>query len=536
LVAASPRGAALCHGRGEWGDTIQKVYVAIPWNLVFSARFFGNALTRLRAGALRWAQSRPAPAGENAGRLLALLAASPPKGRGKHLEILSDHCLTALSQEEANILVTEIRHIGRHVGEEVTVQGWVYNLRESGKLLFPIFRDGTGLVQGVVVKSAVSAEIFERIRSLTQESSVQVTGRVRADQRAPGGFELDVTNLEVIQLIPPEQPYPISPKEHGIEFLMDHRHLWLRSSRQRAILGVRHEVIKASRDFLDDRGFTLVDTPIFTPSACEGTTSLFEVNYFDEKAYLTQSGQLYNEAAAAAVGKTYCFGPVFRAEKSKTRRHLTEFWMVEPEVAFARLEDICVLAEEFVAFVVDRVLTRSGAALKALGRDAAKLEPSRQLPFPRLSYDDAVSLLRSKGSEIEWGGDFGGADETILSSQFDRPVLVTGYPSAIKAFYMAPDPARPEVARCVDILAPEGYGEIVGGGERIADYNLLVERIDQHQLPHEAFEWYLDVRRYGAFPHSGFGMGIERVVGWLCGAEHVRETIPFPRMLYRLTP
>ncbi len=364
---------------------------------------------------------------------------------------------------------------------------------------------------------------------------MRVTGKVRADQRAPGGFELDVSALEVIQRVPPEHPYPITPKEHGTEFLMDHRHLWLRSTRQRAILGVRHEIIKACRDFFDDRGFTLVDTPIFTPAACEGTTTLFEVNYFEEKAYLTQSGQLYNEAAAAAVGKTYCFGPTFRAEKSKTRRHLTEFWMIEPEVAFARLEDACALAEGLVAFVVERVLARRRPELKALERDVAKLEAVR-LPFPRLGYDEAVKILQEKGSEIQWGGDFGGTDETILSEQYDRPVLVTRYPAQVKAFYMATDPARPQVALCVDVLAPEGYGEIIGGGERLADYDELVRRIDEQKLPHAAFEWYLDLRRYGSVPHAGFGMGIERVVAWICGLEHVRETIPFPRMLHRLTP
>lgn len=432
--------------------------------------------------------------------------------------------------------MVNIRNVAQHAGQQVTIEGWLYNLRESGKLLFPIFRDGTGTIQGVVVKSAVSPEVFERVRSLTQESSVRVEGKVREDKRAPGGFELDVSDVVVFQRIPPEHPYPITPKEHGVEFLMDHRHLWLRSSRQRAVLGVRHEVIKASRDFFDDRGFTLVDTPIFTPSACEGTTTLFEVNYFDDKAYLTQSGQLYNEAAAAAVGKTYCFGPVFRAEKSKTRRHLTEFWMIEPEVAFAGLDEISALAEELVALVVERVLSRRQAELKTLERDISRLEPCRQLPFPRLSYDDAVKTLQSKGSGIEWGGDFGGTDETILSEQYDRPVLVTRYPSQVKAFYMAPDPARPEVALCIDMLAPEGYGEIVGGGERLADYDLLLKRITENHLPREAFEWYLDLRRYGTFQHSGFGMGIERVVGWLCGLEHVRETIPFPRMLYRLKP
>ncbi len=429
----------------------------------------------------------------------------------------------------------DIRNVSQFVGQEVWIQGWLYNLRESGKLLFPLFRDGTGTLQGVVVKSAVSPEVFARVKSLTQESSVRVTGKIRADQRAPGGFELDVTNLDVVQLIPLDQPYPITPKEHGIDFLMDHRHLWLRSQRQRAILGVRHEIIKACRDFFDDRGFTLVDTPIFTPAACEGTTTLFEVNYFEEKAYLTQSGQLYNEAAAMAVGKTYCFGPTFRAEKSKTRRHLTEFWMIEPEVAFAHLDDAMALAEGLVAFVVARVLEKRRAELKTLERNIAPLEKCT-LPFPRLSYDDAVKILREKDSEIQWGGDFGGTDETILSQRYEKPVLVHRYPSQIKAFYMEPDPARPEVALCVDMLAPEGYGEIIGGGERASDLNLLLRRIEEEKLPRQAFEWYLDLRKYGTVPHAGFGMGIERVVAWICGLEHVRETIPFPRMLYRLTP
>jgi len=429
----------------------------------------------------------------------------------------------------------DIRNVSQFVGEEVLIRGWLYNLRESGKLLFPLFRDGTGIIQGVVVKSAVSPEVFARVKGLTQESSVRVAGKIRADQRAPGGFELDVANLDIVQLIPLDQPYPITPKEHGIEFLMDHRHLWLRSQRQRAILGVRHEIIKACRDFFDDRGFTLVDTPIFTPAACEGTTTLFEVNYFEEKAYLTQSGQLYNEAAAMAVGKTYCFGPTFRAEKSKTRRHLTEFWMIEPEVAFAHLDDAMALAEGLVAFVVARVLEKRRAELKTLERNIAPLEKCT-LPFPRLSYDDAVKILREKDSMIQWGGDFGGTDETILSQRYEKPVLVHRYPSQIKAFYMEPDPARPEVALCVDMLAPEGYGEIIGGGERASDLNLLLKRIEEEKLPRQAFEWYLDLRKYGTVPHAGFGMGIERVVAWICGLEHVRETIPFPRMLYRLTP
>ncbi len=430
----------------------------------------------------------------------------------------------------------EIRNAREYDGQEVVIRGWLYNLRESGKILFPIFRDGTGLMQGVVVKSAVEPEIFARARELTQESSLRVTGKVRAEPRAPGGYELGVSNLEVIQLVPAEQPYPITPKEHGIEFLMDHRHLWLRSTRQHAILGVRHEIIKACRDFFDDRGFTLVDTPILTPSACEGTTTLFEVDYFEQEAYLTQSGQLYNEAAVMAVGKTYCFGPTFRAEKSKTRRHLTEFWMIEPEVAFAGLDDIMPLAEELVAFVVSRVLEHRRTELETLGRDISKLEPCATAPFPRLSYDEAVKILKEKGSEIAWGGDFGGTDETILSEGFEKPVMVHRYPSQVKAFYMAPDPARPEVALCVDVLAPEGYGEIIGGGERLADYNLLLSRIEEAKLPREAFDWYLDLRKFGTVQHAGFGMGIERVVAWLCGLEHVRETIPFPRLLNRLTP
>ncbi len=431
--------------------------------------------------------------------------------------------------------IVEIRNIGQFAGQEVSIQGWVYNLRESGKILFPLFRDGTGILQGVVVKSAVAQDVFEAARGLTQESSLRVTGKVRADKRAPGGFELEVSNLEVIQRVPPEAPYPITPKEHGTEYLMDHRHLWLRSSRQRAILGVRHEIIRACRDFFDDRGFTLVDTPIFTPAACEGTTTLFEVDYFGDKAYLTQSGQLYNEATAAAVGKTYCFGPTFRAEKSKTRRHLTEFWMIEPEVAFGRLDDVMALGEALVAFVVERALAKRRPELQTLERDVAKLEACTP-PFPRISYDEAVKFLQEKGSEIRWGGDFGGTDETLLSENFTKPVLVHRYPSQVKAFYMAPDSARPEVALCVDMLAPEGYGEIIGGGERIADHELLLRRIEEAKLPRQAFEWYLDLRRYGSVPHAGFGMGIERVVAWICGLEHVRETIPFPRMLYRLTP
>jgi asparaginyl-tRNA synthetase len=431
--------------------------------------------------------------------------------------------------------VVEIRNMGRYAGQQVTVEGWLYNHRESGKILFPIFRDGTGLMQGVVVKSAVPPELFEKARTLTQESSLRVTGEVRAEPRAPGGYELGVTGLEIIQLVPADQPYPITPKEHGVEFLMDHRHLWLRSSRQRAILGVRHQIIRACRDFFDDRGFILVDTPILTPSACEGTTTLFEVDYFDQNAYLAQSGQLYSEAAIMSVGKSYCFGPTFRAEKSKTRRHLMEFWMVEPEVAFAHLDDVMQLAEDLVAGVIQRVLENCRPELETLGRDVSKLERCVP-PFPRIPYDEAVRILKEKGSEIEWGGDFGGTDETLLAENFDRPVMVHRYPSQVKAFYMKPDPEHPELALCVDVLAPEGYGEIIGGSERLADYNLLVKRMEEANLPRQAFEWYLDLRRYGSVPHGGFGMGIERVVAWICGLDHVRETIPFPRMLNRLTP
>jgi len=429
-----------------------------------------------------------------------------------------------------------ISSAAKHVGETVSIPGWLYNLRKSGKIAFPQLRDGTGIMQCVAVKSALPEPVFDAIKDLTQESSVIFTGKIRADERAPGGFEMDVENVEVLQRVPETDPYPITPKEHGVDFLMDHRHLWLRSQRQHAILGVRHEVIKAVRDYFDSNRFTLVDTPIFTPAACEGTTTLFEVNYFeDEKAYLTQSGQLYNEATAAAFGKVYCFGPTFRAEKSKTRRHLTEFWMVEPEMAYATLEDVKQVAEAMIVFVVGRVLEKRRAELKLLERDVSKLE-AIQAPFPRISYDDAVKFLQSKGSEIQWGGDFGGADETLLSQEYDRPLMVDGYPSSIKAFYMQPNPERPEVAMCVDVLAPEGYGEVIGGGQRIHDHDLLLRRIEEHQLPKEAFNWYLDLRKFGSVPHGGFGMGIERCVAWLCGLEHVRETIAFPRMLYRLRP
>jgi asparaginyl-tRNA synthetase len=429
-----------------------------------------------------------------------------------------------------------ISDASRHVDDTVEIAGWLYNLRKSGKIVFPIVRDGTGLMQCVALKNALPEETFEQLKHLTQESSLMVRGKIRAEPRAPGGYEMDVEAVDVVQKVSESDPYPITPKEHGVEFLMDHRHLWLRSQRQHAIIRVRHEVIRAVRDYFDNHGFTLVDTPIFTPAACEGTTTLFEVNYFDDdKAYLTQSGQLYNEANAMAFGKVYCFGPTFRAEKSKTRRHLTEFWMVEPEMAYADLEEIKRVAEEMVVYVVGRVLENRREELRTLERDTSKLEKV-QAPFPRMSYDDAVKNLEQHGSEIQWGSDFGGADETILTEEFEKPIMVDRFPTAIKAFYMQPDPERSEVALGVDVLAPEGYGEIIGGGQRIHDPELLLRRIEEHHLPKEAFDWYIDLRKYGTVPHGGFGMGIERCVAWVCGLEHVRETIAFPRMLYRLKP
>jgi asparaginyl-tRNA synthetase len=437
--------------------------------------------------------------------------------------------------------VTTIAEIGKHEGQSVTIRGWLYNLRESGKLLFPQFRDGSGIIQGVVPKNAVPPEVFDAIKTLTQESSVIVEGKVRADKRAHGGYELDVANVQVVQRVPEATPYPITPKEHGTDFLMEHRHLWVRSQRQAAILRVRAEIIKAARDFFDERGFTLTDPPIITPAACEGTSTLFPVDYFDEQAFLTQSGQLYVEATAMALGKVYSFGPTFRAEKSKTRRHLTEFWMVEPEVAYAELDDVMELAEGLITFIVKRCLEKRRVDLQTIGRDIAKLEKI-EAPFPRISYDDAVKNLQeghAKGaleSKFEWGGDLGSPDETYLSAQFDKPVMVHRYPAKVKAFYMEPDPQRPDLALCVDVLAPEGYGEIIGGSQRMASYELLLQRIHEHNLPEEAFKWYLDLRKFGSVPHGGFGMGIERAVAWICGLEHVRETIPFPRMLYRLYP
>ncbi|MGB9836250.1 MAG: asparagine--tRNA ligase [Candidatus Saccharicenans sp.] len=425
-----------------------------------------------------------------------------------------------------------IEDIGQYTGEEVEIRGWVYNKRSSGKVRFLLIRDGTGLLQGTIFSPDKDFPLFKTFDELTQESSVIVRGRVREDKRAPGGYELEIKEIEVIQIA---QDYPIAPKEHSVAFLMEHRHLWLRSQKQHAILQIRAETIRAIRDFFDGRGFRLMDTPILTPSACEGTTTLFETTYFDQKAYLSQSGQLYNEATAAAFGKVYCFGPAFRAEKSKTRRHLIEFWMVEPEVAFATLEDIIELGQDLIMFILERVLERRKHDFEIIERDTAPLERITK-PFPRLTYDEAVKLLQEKGSDIVYGDDFGAPEETLLSEIYDRPVCVTHFPAKIKAFYMQPDPQRPDLALGVDFLASEGYGEIIGGGQRIHDLKLLEQRIQEFNLPREAYEWYIDLRRYGTFPHSGFGLGLERTVAWLCKLPHIRETIPFPRLLYKIYP
>ncbi len=427
---------------------------------------------------------------------------------------------------------TYIENISKHEGQEITIKGWLQNKRSSGKIQFLIIRDGTGSIQGVISASSVAPEVFQQFDRVTQESAIIVLGKVRADKRAPSGYELDITGCEIVSIA---DEYPITPKEHGTAFLMEKRHLWLRSSRQHAVLRIRDEIIRACRDFLHQEGFTLIDAPIFTPAACEGTTTLFETNYFDEKAYLTQSGQLYNEAACMAFGKVYCFGPTFRAEKSKTRRHLTEFWMIEPEIAYAKLNDVMELSENFISYIVQRVLENRKLELKTLERDIAPLEKVTP-PFPRISYDEAAKLLQQKGLPFEYGNDLGGTDETVLSESFEKPVMVHRYPAEVKAFYMQPDPENPNLALCVDVLAPEGYGEVIGGSQRIHDHNLLLERIQKHNLPVEAFEWYLDLRKYGTVPHSGFGMGIERMVSWICKLDHVRETIPFPRMLYRIYP
>jgi asparaginyl-tRNA synthetase len=426
-----------------------------------------------------------------------------------------------------------INSLGRHVGEVVTLRGWVAHLRSSGKVRFVVLRDGTGQTQGVLVKGRLPEADFAAFDRLTQESSVILTGLVKAEPRAPGGFELEVSGLTPLFIA---QEYPIAPKEHGVGFLMDHRHLWLRSPRQQAILRIRDEVCRACRDFFHQHGFILVDTPILTPTACEGTTTLFETNYLDRgKAYLSQSGQLYLEAAAMALGRVYCFGPTFRAEKSKTRRHLTEFWMVEAEAAFFTLEDVMQLAEDLVRTLVLRVLENQGAELAILERDSEPLKAVAG-PFPRLSYAEALERLREEGTEVPWGEDFGGDEETVLSQLFDRPVLLHRYPLSCKAFYMEADPEDPRLALCVDMLAPEGVGEIIGGSQRVADLDILLGRLAEHNLPQEPLEWYLDLRRYGSVPHSGFGLGLERLVGWICGLKHVRETIPFPRLLDRLYP
>ncbi len=425
-----------------------------------------------------------------------------------------------------------IENIANFVDREVTLQGWLYNKRSSGKIQFLLVRDGSGMIQCVVSRADVSPDAWQAGEALTQESSLEVSGRVRADKRAPGGYELTATDLKVVQIA---EEYPITPKEHGVDFLMNNRHLWLRSRRQHAALRVRAEIIRALQEFYDSNGFVRVDTPILTPAACEGTTTLFETDYFGEPAYLSQSGQLYNEATMMAFGRVYCYGPTFRAEKSKTRRHLMEFWMIEPEIAYADLDECMRWEEESVAYVVRRVLQTRAAELEVLERDTSRLQKVA-VPFPRISYDEALEILKKADEEIPWGEDFGGGHETIISEDFEKPVFIHGYPTKAKAFYMQPDPQRPEVTLSVDLIAPEGYGEIIGGGQRIHDLNLLEQRLEEYNLPREPYEWYLDLRRYGSVPHSGYGQGIERTVAWICGLEHVRETIPFPRLLYRMYP
>ena len=462
--------------------------------------------------------------------------------------------------------IATISSLAAHEGHTVTLRGWLYNIRSSGKLLFPTFRDGTGTIQGIVPKAAVPEHVFETLKNLQLESSLTVTGKVRADSRAPSGYELDVEDIHIISAVSPENPFPITLKEHGVDFLMEHRHLWLRTPRQSAILRVRATIMRAAAEYFDTNGFIRTDPPILTPNACEGTSELFEMDYFDDdKAYLTQSGQLYIEATALALGKVYSFGPTFRAEKSKTRRHLTEFWMIEPEVAHLELDGLMDLAEAFITHIVTRVLELHRNDLKVIGRDVTKLEAviaptsgtetnpaengadskaasAARSAFPRLTYDQAHDMLEKAFAEgkIEnphkYGDDFGSPDETYISSQFDKPVMVNRYPAAIKAFYMQPDPHDPTKALCVDVLAPEGYGEIIGGSQRVDSYDLLKQRIEDHNLPLAAFQWYLDLRKYGSVPHAGFGMGIERAVAWICGLDHVRETIPFARTLNRIYP
>jgi asparaginyl-tRNA synthetase len=441
-----------------------------------------------------------------------------------------------MTQEAQSAVPTiTIEQAGKFTGQTVTIRGWLYNLRESGKLLFPIFRDGTGVMQGVVSLKEFP-DAFASVKGLTQESSVVVTGKIQAEPRAPGGNEIHISGVNVIQRVPESEPYPIQLKEHGVDFLLDQRHLWIRTPRQASILRLRAEAERAARNFMDSQGYTLTDAPIFTPAACEGTTTLFEVNYIDDqKAYLTQSGQLYVEATAAALGKVYTFGPTFRAEKSKTRRHLTEFWMLEPEAAFAHLEDMIQLGEGLVSAIVQSAVKNRSRELEMLERDVKKLEKITP-PFPRISYEDAIAVLQKAGNPAKFGDDFGGDEETILSKEFEKPVVIHRYPAAMKAFYMATDPERPELSLSFDMIAPEGYGEIIGGGERQSNYDTLIRRIRESNLPEESFQWYLDLRRYGSVPHAGFGLGLERAVAWICGTEHIREVIPFPRMLYRVYP
>ena len=426
-----------------------------------------------------------------------------------------------------------IEDIGKYVGKEVEIRGWVYNKRSSGRIRFLLVRDGTGIIQSTAYSKEKDNPIFRAFDELTLESSVIVRGMVKEENRAPGGYELELSEIIPVQIA---EDYPITPKEHGVGFLMAHRHLWLRSSKQVAIMKIRHEIIRAIRDFLDiEKKFTLIDAPILTPAACEGTTTLFETDYFGDKAYLSQSGQLYMEAAAMAHGKVYCFGPTFRAEKSKTRRHLMEFWMVEPEIAYYKLDDAIALAEEMIEFIVIRVLERRRKELERLERDINSLEKVKR-PFVKISYDEAIELLKKEGFNMEWGDEIGGDEETVISKKFEKPVVVHRFPALQKAFYMEPDPERPELSLSFDMLAPEGYGEIIGGSERISDYDLLLKRIRENKLPEDAFKWYLDLRKYGSVPHSGFGLGIERTVAWITGVKHVRETIPFPRLLYKIYP
>ncbi len=425
-----------------------------------------------------------------------------------------------------------IEDISIYKDQEVEIRGWVFNKRSSGKVRFLVVRDGTGILQGTIFSTEKDSPLFEKFDVLTQESSLILRGCVREDKRAPGGFELTIKEIEILQLA---KDYPITPKSHGIPFLMEHRHLWLRSQKQHAILQIRVELIKAIRDFFDGRGFRLMDTPILTPSACEGTTTLFETEYFDQKAYLSQSGQLYNEATAMAFGKVYCFGPTFRAEKSKTRKHLIEFWMVEPEVAFATLEDMIKLGEDLIISIIERVLDRKKIELDILERDTKPLESIKK-PFPCITYDEAIKRLKEKGSKMEWGDDFGAPEETLISELFERPVCITHFPAKIKAFYMQPAPERPDLVLGIDVLASEGYGEIIGGGQRIHDLSLLEEKIKEYNLPREAYEWYFDLRKFGSVPHSGFGLGIERMLAWICKIKHIRETIPFPRLIYKIYP